>query len=90
MDLSLSELQELVMDREAGVLRFMGSQKVGHDWATELNWTDTGIGQNVLFLWSLSTPLLIKHKIKFKNPTLLFFMNKNIVGNEGINKDELS
>ena len=23
-----------------GVLRFMGSQRVGHDWATELNWTD--------------------------------------------------
>ena len=23
-----------------GVLRFMGSQSVGHDWATELNWTD--------------------------------------------------
>ena len=23
----------------AGVLRFMGSQRVGHDWATELNWT---------------------------------------------------
>ena len=22
-----------------GVLRFMGSQRVGHDWATELNWT---------------------------------------------------
>ena len=22
------------------VLRFMGSQRVGHDWATELNWTD--------------------------------------------------
>ena len=21
-----------------GVLRFMGSQRVGHDWATELNW----------------------------------------------------
>ena len=42
MDVSLSELQELVMDREPGVLRFMGSQRVGHDWATELtNWTDT-------------------------------------------------
>ena len=26
-----------------GVLRFMGSQRVGHDWATELNWTDTQI-----------------------------------------------
>ena len=24
-----------------GVLRFMGSQRVGHDWATELNWTET-------------------------------------------------
>ena len=23
-----------------GVLRFMGSQRVKHDWATELNWTD--------------------------------------------------
>ena len=23
-----------------GVLRFMGSQRVGHDWMTELNWTD--------------------------------------------------
>ena len=23
-----------------GVLRFMGPQRVGHDWATELNWTD--------------------------------------------------
>ena len=22
-----------------GVLRFMGSQRVGHDWGTELNWT---------------------------------------------------
>ena len=31
MDVSLSELRELVMDREAGVLRFMGSQRVGHN-----------------------------------------------------------
>ena len=23
-----------------GILRFMGSQRVGHDWATELNWTE--------------------------------------------------
>ena len=29
MDVSLSELRELVMDREAW--RFMGSQRVGHD-----------------------------------------------------------
>ena len=26
--------------RRPGVLRFMGSQRVRHDWVTELNWTD--------------------------------------------------
>ena len=38
MDMGLGELRELVIDREADVLRFMGSQRVAHDWATELNW----------------------------------------------------
>ena len=28
-----------------GVLQFMGSQRVGHDWATELSWTETEIGK---------------------------------------------
>ena len=37
MDMSLSNLRELVMDREAWHAS-MGSQRVGHDWATELNW----------------------------------------------------
>ena len=31
MDVSLSELLELVMDREACMLQFMESQRVGHD-----------------------------------------------------------
>ena len=31
MDVSLSELRELVMHREAGMLQFMGSQRVGHN-----------------------------------------------------------
>ena len=31
MNVSLSELRELVMDREAWVLQFMGSQRVGYD-----------------------------------------------------------
>ena len=40
VDMSLSELWELVMDREAWVLRVMGSQRVRLDWATELNWIE--------------------------------------------------
>ena len=31
MDMSLGKFWELVMDRRPGVLRFMGSQRVGHD-----------------------------------------------------------
>ena len=27
-----------------GVLQFMGSQRVGHNWATELNWTEPILG----------------------------------------------
>ena len=39
MDMGLGELRELVMTR-LGVLQFMGLQRVRHDWATELNWTE--------------------------------------------------
>ena len=37
MDMSLSRLLELVMDREPGVLQSMGSQRVRHE---RLSWTD--------------------------------------------------
>ena len=40
MDMSLSKLQELVIDRNPGVLQSMGSQRVFHDWVTKLNWTE--------------------------------------------------
>ena len=36
MDMSLSKLRELVMDREAWRAQSMGSQRVRHNWATEL------------------------------------------------------
>ena len=56
-----------------GVLWFMGSQRVGHDWATELNWTEwccyqwyttIGLGANVTQdnmqwqLWKRRLPIL--------------------------------
>ena len=37
MAMSLSKLQELVI-KKPGVLQSMGSQRVGHDWVTELNY----------------------------------------------------
>ena len=40
MDMSLSKFQELVMHREAWHAAVHVSQRVGRDWATELNWTE--------------------------------------------------
>ena len=54
MDMSLSGLQELVMDSEAWHAVSMGSWRVGQDWATELNCTEL-IGPDALILvfWML-------------------------------------
>ena len=38
VEMGLGRLLELVMDREAWRAADMGSQRVRHDWATELNW----------------------------------------------------
>ena len=38
-----------------GVLRFMGSQRIGHDWATELIWYDKLVLQKILLSYLLAT-----------------------------------
>ena len=40
MDVSLSELRSWWWTGRPGVRQWMGSQRVGQDWATELNWTE--------------------------------------------------
>ena len=39
-----------------GVLQFMGSQRVGHDWATELNWTELSYWTTIIL------PIMWKRK----------------------------
>ena len=43
MDMSLSDLWEWWWTGRPGMLQFMGSQRVGHDWATELKSTEVCI-----------------------------------------------
>ena len=57
VDMSLSKLRELVMDREACVLQSMGSQRVRHDWATELNWTVSEDGGYCWWEGTMAPPL---------------------------------
>ena len=39
-----------------GMLQFMGSQRVGHNWATELNWISLSIYQKIFKYWEVVTP----------------------------------
>ena len=53
MDVSLGRLHELVIGRP-GVLQSMELQRVGHGWATELNWTNViKLKENQIWDWTL-------------------------------------
>ena len=56
MDMSLSRVWELVMDRKPGILQSMGFQRVGHDWVTEL--TDW-IWRKVWGVSTISRPIFL-------------------------------
>ena len=76
MAMSLSKLQELVTDREAGMLRSMGLQRVGRDWATELNWT-TKI--KTLNITSHKKPTFLASKSLTVLPEIIIILTSNII-----------
>ena len=57
-----------------GVLRFMGSQRVGHDWATELNWTDVLSFWRLLFYFPIVFHEGQKQKILMKSNLFIFLL----------------
>ena len=68
MDMNLRKLCELLVEREAWGAASMGSQKVGHDSATELNWTEVKekhtLEQDALFCYVIiSSGLKEKEKV---------------------------
>ena len=79
MDMSLSKLWELVMDRRPGVLRFMGLQRVWHDWEIELNWLkDIALKPQLCILCkmfseiqTLPNPSFLKHFLRISGPLTL-------------------
>ena len=64
MDMSLSKLWELVVAVKPGVLQSMGSQRVGYDWVTELNWNMLCSGCVPMKSWVSS---LCADKVKVMN-----------------------
>ena len=74
MDMSLSKLWEIVKDREAwcAVLQSMGSQRVRHDWATELNWTELNWHLHVAFYIPVYTILSNTPVFQRNSPAFVF------------------
>ena len=78
MDMSLSKLWELVMNREGWHATVHGLAKVGHNWVTGLNWTELRIpwcikyinhqspqSYKVIFIGILSMKIVRLRYIKF-------------------------
>ena len=67
MDVSLSELPSWWWTARPGVLRFMGSQRVGHNWVTDLIWSDLALVNGKSF--ALHTPTRTFHFLPQKGLT---------------------
>ena len=63
-----------------GVLRFMGSQRVRHDWATELNWMTYDVEHLFICFFTIYISFLVKCLFRSLAQFLirLFFKKKNL------------
>ena len=57
-----------------GVLRFMGPQRVGHDWETEVNWTD------IMPLFAFLIDFVLKSNLPDVNVVAKLFKNFHLYG----------
>ena len=72
VDMSLSKLRELVMDKEPWLAASMGLQRV--DWATELNWTELScFFPHFSFCGWFLVSCQVVAVLKIKLPPLFFF-----------------
>ena len=69
MDLSLGNSKSWWWTGRPGVLPSMGSQRVGHDWLTELNWTKASVWKwkSLICVWLFVTPWTIQ-SVEFFSP----------------------
>ena len=56
MDMSLSKSGSWWWTAKPGILQSKGSQRVGHDWATELNWGAESKGSYLQIAWDSADP----------------------------------
>ena len=65
-----------------GMLRFMGSQRVRHDWATELNWTESDVGWiHGCGTWRSRGPTVLINGVHIHfYPSKKVRMNSNVIG----------
>ena len=82
IDMSLSRLWSWWWTRMPGVLQSMGLQRVGHDWATELNWMATPREENYVIKRTqveISKILKVSSKEVIKKSPLIESRRKNAI-----------
>ena len=75
VDMGLGRLSSCWWTGRLGVLRFTGSQRVRHDWATELNWTGLCQRHQLFMCWPSnlpSTSIIFSHNSSPLSPALLY------------------